>query len=175
MSVAVGARIDFSIDLNDVAQGDGYLFVRDGVGFAGRGVALETTASTATKALGTIEADAEAHPIAFGAIPFIGDSQARFVVPAITVEKTDSGAALVTSIAEDRTTALRQLRSTIEAMRGAVRPRSASASSYSVAPLVAVDTYLAAVDQKTAQRDAAKAALANAEVQFKRAAELLRA
>ena len=36
------------------------------------------------------------------------------------------------------------------------------------------DTYLAAVDQKTAQRDAAKAALANAEVQFKRAAELLR-
>ena len=36
------------------------------------------------------------------------------------------------------------------------------------------DTYQAAVDQKTAQRDAAKAALANAEIQFKRAAELLR-
>jgi len=36
------------------------------------------------------------------------------------------------------------------------------------------DTYQAAVDQKTAQRDAAKAALANAEFQFKRAAELLR-
>jgi len=36
------------------------------------------------------------------------------------------------------------------------------------------DTYQAAVDQKTALRDAAKAALANAELQFKRAAELLR-
>jgi membrane fusion protein, multidrug efflux system len=36
------------------------------------------------------------------------------------------------------------------------------------------DTYQAAVDQKTAQRDAAKAALVNSEVQFKRAAELLR-
>src|SRR6476469_3445585 len=36
------------------------------------------------------------------------------------------------------------------------------------------DTYQAAVDQKTAQRDSAKAALANAEFQFKRAAELLR-
>lgn len=36
------------------------------------------------------------------------------------------------------------------------------------------DTYQATVDQKTAQRDAAKAALANAEFQFKRAAELLR-
>jgi membrane fusion protein (multidrug efflux system) len=36
------------------------------------------------------------------------------------------------------------------------------------------DTYQAAVDQKTALRDAAKADLANSEVQFKRAAELLR-
>lgn len=36
------------------------------------------------------------------------------------------------------------------------------------------DTYLAAVDQKTALRDAAKATLANAEVQLTRAAELLR-
>lgn len=36
------------------------------------------------------------------------------------------------------------------------------------------DTYQAAVDQKTAQRDAAKATLANADVQFTRAAELLR-
>jgi len=36
------------------------------------------------------------------------------------------------------------------------------------------DTYQAAVDQKSAQRDSAKAALANAELQFKRAAELLR-
>jgi len=36
------------------------------------------------------------------------------------------------------------------------------------------DTYQATVDQKTATRDAAKAALVNSEIQFKRAAELLR-
>lgn len=36
------------------------------------------------------------------------------------------------------------------------------------------DTYQTTVDQKTAARDAAKAALANSEIQFKRAAELLR-
>ena len=36
------------------------------------------------------------------------------------------------------------------------------------------ETYQAAVDQKMAQRDAAQAALANADVQLKRAAELLR-
>ena len=145
MSVAVGARIDFSIDLNDVAKGDGYLFVREGIGFAGWGIALETTASAATSVLGAIETDVEAHPVAFGAIPFIGDPRARFVVPAVTVEKIESGSAVVTSVATDRTAALQQLRSAIEAMRSATRPRSASASSYSVAPLVPVDTYLAAV------------------------------
>jgi membrane fusion protein, multidrug efflux system len=36
------------------------------------------------------------------------------------------------------------------------------------------DTYQATVDQKTAQRDATKAELVNSEIQFKRAAELLR-
>ncbi len=36
------------------------------------------------------------------------------------------------------------------------------------------DSYQATVDQKTAARDAAKAALTNAEIQFKRAADLLR-
>jgi membrane fusion protein (multidrug efflux system) len=40
--------------------------------------------------------------------------------------------------------------------------------------LIEPETYQAAVDQKVAQRDAARAALANAENQLKRAAELLR-
>ena len=45
--------VDLPPDLNDVAGGDGYLFVRDGVGVAGRGVAARVgkvasiTASTA--------------------------------------------------------------------------------------------------------------------------------
>ena len=78
MSVAVGARIDFSIDLNDVAKGDGYLFVRDGIGFAGWGIALETTASVATSVLGAIETvaqrdgDADQRPIAeFVTMPIV--------------------------------------------------------------------------------------------------------
>ncbi|MEY3589213.1 MAG: hypothetical protein RJA47_1809, partial [Actinomycetota bacterium] len=32
-------QIDTPLDLNDVCRGDGFLFVRDGVGVAGRGVA----------------------------------------------------------------------------------------------------------------------------------------
>ena len=31
--------LDHDVDLNAVARGDGFLFVRDGVGVAGRGVA----------------------------------------------------------------------------------------------------------------------------------------
>ena len=36
---AVSRPLDRDVDLNDIARGDGYLFVRDGVGVAGRGVA----------------------------------------------------------------------------------------------------------------------------------------
>ena len=36
---AISRPLDRDVDLNDIARGDGYLFVRDGVGVAGRGVA----------------------------------------------------------------------------------------------------------------------------------------
>ena len=39
VTVPLDTVADGPVDLNDVARGDGYLFVRDGVGFAGRGVA----------------------------------------------------------------------------------------------------------------------------------------
>ena len=35
----LAAYVDGSVDLNDVAGSDGYLFVRNAVGLAGRGVA----------------------------------------------------------------------------------------------------------------------------------------
>ena len=37
--------LDHDVDLNDIAGGDGYLFVRDGVGVAGRGVAARVSLS----------------------------------------------------------------------------------------------------------------------------------
>ena len=37
-----------TVDLNDIAGGDGFLFVRDGVGMAGRGVAARVPADQAS-------------------------------------------------------------------------------------------------------------------------------
>ncbi|MBJ7427110.1 MAG: hypothetical protein JHD22_09235, partial [Ilumatobacteraceae bacterium] len=48
---------DAAVDLNDVAGGDGYLFVRDGVGFAGQGIAHSISADAAADFLRTIEHD----------------------------------------------------------------------------------------------------------------------
>ncbi len=45
------------VDLNDIAGGDGYLFVRDGVGLAGRGVAARVEADEALSFLNSIECD----------------------------------------------------------------------------------------------------------------------
>ena len=46
-----------ALDLNDVARGDGFLFVRDGVGLAGRGVAARVPLDEAPALLASIEHD----------------------------------------------------------------------------------------------------------------------
>ena len=46
-----------ALDLNDVARGDGYLFVRDGVGLAGRGVAARVPAGDGAAVLAAIDHD----------------------------------------------------------------------------------------------------------------------
>ena len=85
-------QFDHVIDLNDVARGDGFLFVRDGVGIAGRGIALRTTAESVTtdlqniKQVGSMTPD----PIALGIIPFLHDDQTHFVIPKIIVRKRDN-------------------------------------------------------------------------------------
>ncbi|MFI0527918.1 MAG: hypothetical protein ACH37H_17570, partial [Ilumatobacteraceae bacterium] len=43
------------LDLNDVARGDGYLFVRDGVGIAGRGAAARVPLADVAAVLAAIE------------------------------------------------------------------------------------------------------------------------
>ena len=46
-----------TLDLNDIARGDGFLFVRDGVGLAGRGVAARVPLDDAPAALAAIDHD----------------------------------------------------------------------------------------------------------------------
>ncbi len=54
---AVTRRLERDVDLNGVARGDGYLFVREGVGLAGRGVATRGSVAEVLGVLAAIERD----------------------------------------------------------------------------------------------------------------------
>jgi isochorismate synthase len=142
---AFGGTIDGTIDLNDVARSDGYLFVRDGVGFAGRGVAARVPVDDAVAFLAAIEHDDRAGgangPIAIGALPFRPGAPAELVVPAVVVGKSSDGRAWVTTIDDAE-----------EELRPPTHPVPTSAS-WTIEPLVHIDRYLAAV---AAARDAVR-------------------
>jgi isochorismate synthase len=100
---AVTRRLERDIDLNGVARGDGYLFVREGVGLAGRGVVARVDARDAPALLAEIDRDDEvglpgSGPVAFGALPFRPDSPGELVVPAVVVGKAADGTRWITSI-----------------------------------------------------------------------------
>ena len=143
--IAHTVPLESDLDLNDVARGDGYLFVREGVGFAGRGVAARVPLDEAVEFLTAIEHDDEVGdthgPIALGALPFLPGAPATLVVPAVVVGKDAGGRAWVTRIdgADD------PLVSTHEPVP--------TAAAYSLRPLVDVDHYLTAV---AAARDAVR-------------------
>ena len=132
------------VDLNDVAAGDGYLFVRDGVGIAGRGVAARVALADVVDALAAIDHIDEVgdvHAIAIGSIPFEPGAPCELVIPQVVVGKAADGRRWVTTI-DDATFEL-----------PAVHPEP-KAQAFSVAPLTDVDHYLAAV---ATARDAVRA------------------
>ena len=142
------------IDLNAIAGSDGMLFVRNGIGFATRGVAARVPSHEAKSFLANIEVDDSVKapgsgPVFVGAIPFDSREPHDFILPKILVCKADDGRCWVTTIHD---TAL----DTSESIDFDLRPvnaLSASSSSYTVTPGVDVDTYLRAV---TAARDAVR-------------------
>ena len=132
---AVTRPLEGELDLNDVAGGDGYLFVRDGVGVAGRGVAARVPYDEAADVLASIEHDDEVGgaggPIAIGVLPFLPDAPAELVIPARSCASAPTARAWVTLI-DDAERAARRAR----------RPRPAAAS-YEIRPAVDVAHYLA--------------------------------
>jgi menaquinone-specific isochorismate synthase len=134
-------------DLNDVASGDGYLFVRDGVGVAGRGVAARVPVDDAAAVLASIEhvSSVESiNPIAIGSLPFSPGADADLIIPQVLVGKRRDGVAWVTTI-DDADPA--------EALSAAPPPTPSSAE-YSIGHRGSIDTYLHAV---AAARDAVRA------------------
>ena len=78
------------LNLNDIARGDGTLFVRDGVGIAGRGTAARIPADEASAWLAGLEHDStvESHgPIALGVVPFRPGSACELLVPEVVVAR----------------------------------------------------------------------------------------
>jgi isochorismate synthase len=135
-----------ALDLNDIARDDGFLFVREGVGLAGRGVAARFPIAEACAGLAAIEHDDRSGtgvaPVGIGWVPFDPDGSGEVVVPAVAVRKLADGRRLVTTIDG----ATEQL--------AAPRAPSPSASAYTIEPVTPVEQYLAAVG---AARDAVRA------------------
>lgn len=134
---AVTRALEVDIDLNDVARGDGYLFVRDGVGFAGRGVAARVAADDAVGFLAEIDHDDRMGdtrgPIAIGALPFLPQAPGDLVVPSVVVGKDAAGRAWVTTI-DDAAEDLADFDEPVP-----------TAASWSITQEVEVERYLAAV------------------------------
>jgi menaquinone-specific isochorismate synthase len=145
LAEAVGAPPD----LNDVAGGDGYLFVRDRVGIAGRGVAGRVPIDDAARWLADLEHDSTVEgrgPVAIGVVPFLPGSPGELVVPEVLIGKGADGTAWVTTVSDDEVD--------VAARLAEVDDPVPVASSWSITPLVPTDHYLAAV---AAARDAVRA------------------
>jgi isochorismate synthase len=140
---------DATLDLNDVAAGDGYLFVRNAVGMAGRGVAARVPIDEAASFLAAMAHDSTvdgAAPCALGVLDFRPGAPATVVVPQVLARKFVHGETSVTVCGDfDH-----------DAVRAMLAPRpagDATASSYRIEPAVPVEQYLAAV---VAARDAVR-------------------
>jgi menaquinone-specific isochorismate synthase len=97
---AITRRLERPVDLVSFAGGDGYLFVRDGVGLAGRGVAARLPRAEAQALLADTAVDDDVERpgtsiVAFAALPFQPGAGGDFVVPAVTVGRDTDGTAWV--------------------------------------------------------------------------------
>jgi isochorismate synthase len=135
------------LDLNDVARGDGYLFVRDGVGLAGRGVAARIPFDEAPAALAAIEHDDRTRlgvaPVGIGWIPFVPGEPGEVVIPRVALVKSAAGDCWVTRVDGDDA----------DDLAPATAPQP-SADTYRIDQVTPTATYLAAV---AAARDAVRA------------------
>lgn len=147
MMRAVTRHLSDEVDLNAFARDDGVLFVRDGVGLAGRGIAARVPVSDVMDVLSSIDRDDEVRrpgtgPIAIGCLPFRPGAEAELIVPAVSIGKGPDGERWITVI------------DGADVDLEVPPPPQARAASFSVGPLTPVDTYLSAV---VAARDAVRA------------------
>lgn len=139
------SEIPVDIPLTDIARGDGVLFARGEIGFAGRGAVARIAADEAVGFLGSIEhhdeVGATPGPIALGTLDFEPGSNGQLLVPRVVVGR-DAHRSWVTVIEDDDRagTGPDDL-----ALSSPGQPRLA-ANSYQIRPLTSTDTYIRAVE-----------------------------
>ena len=101
-------RLEAAPDLNHLCRGDGVLFVRDGIGIAGRGVAATCDATEVAATLSSIvdvspviDVRSGAGAVALGLVPFLPGGASSFVVPEFVIAKHTDGTATATIVAGD--------------------------------------------------------------------------
>jgi len=124
---------DASVDLNDIAGSDGFLFVRNGIGYAGRGVAQRVVMSQVEQVLRDIDhqntTGIDVSPIAFGVIPFDSTATNEFIIPQQIVGKDENGNCWLTTI--DHADSEVQIRQSL----------GASSNDFAVTALTPIETY----------------------------------
>lgn len=153
---AYSRPIDHDVDLDAVARSDGYLFVRNGVGVAARGVARRLAADSAVDALAAIDHHdlvGGVHPVALGAKPFVPGTPWKVVIPRFTAHRSIEGRCWATVISDVALTDM-AVDEHIAAALSPTAPPHPSAQAFTVQPLTPIDRYLSAV---AAARDAVRA------------------
>lgn len=145
-AVTVPGRSDVDLDAIGAASG-GWLFVRDGVGLAGLGVAVRVPRAAVARTLASIDHDdgvgvPGCGPVALGALPFRPGNEGELVVPRVVWGRTADGTNWVTTI------------DGADATAPAPRPTTVRAGTYRVGPTGDPEQYRAAV---LAARDAVRA------------------
>jgi len=146
----LSAWTDHVPDLNDVAAGDGHLFVRNRIGLAGRGVAARVAIDDAPAFLRSLDHDSTVDgvaPLALGVVPFEPGSHGELVVPDVLLRKLPDGRAVVTVVGDHDD----------EHVRDALRERPLeppTAANWSIRSGIDIDRYLDAV---ASARDAVRA------------------
>ena len=138
-----------TFDLNNVCQGDGFLFVRDGVGHAGRGTYFSGNSNEVLEQLATATSthhpSREETPICFGLVPFLSSEPDLFFIPSQLFSKTKNGEQLLTLVgdSEDELTDEVVSRAIYEAVT--TQPPRPSGNSFHVSPRTPIGRYLDAV------------------------------
>ena len=138
-----------SFDLNNVCQGDGFLFVRDGIGHAGRGTYFSGTSQEVLTRLSSAKRSkhpgVDNVPICFGLVPFLSSEPSLFFIPSILFSKTPKGEQLLTLVGDNDHDLSDEMVSQTIRQAVATQPPRPSGNSFQVSPRTPIGRYLDAV------------------------------